>query len=180
MRTFVCKLIAGMIQLRTAITAHPFIQQLYIQAFPETERRAWSTELDLLSTGSIKLLEILNNQQLVGFVFYWPLPSFYFIEHFAIDPATRGGGIGSIIMKELEQTLQSIVLEVEPPLTEDAIRRIKFYERLGYQTFPDIYHQPSYIAGEPPVELRVMYKGLPVGLTFETIRKELYSFVYQP
>ncbi|GEP91064.1 Acetyltransferase (GNAT) domain-containing protein [Chitinophaga terrae (ex Kim and Jung 2007)] len=168
-----------MIHLYPATTARPYIRQLYIQAFPENERRGWPAQMELLSTGKLKLLEVRKGEEAVGFVFYWQLSAFSFIEHFAIDPGTRGGGIGSAVMTQLDLALKQIVLEVEPPLTEMAIRRIGFYERLGYRTFPDTYYQPPYKLGDPPLELRLMYKGLPEEISFEKVKEELYSFVYQ-
>lgn len=81
-------------------------------------------------------------------------------------------------MQQLEIQFGKMVLEVEPPVTEQAIRRIKFYERLGYQTFPDAYYQPAYHEGYPPLELRLMQKGLTPGETFLSIKNQLYKYVY--
>ncbi|MBR7146301.1 MAG: GNAT family N-acetyltransferase, partial [Oscillospiraceae bacterium] len=52
---------------------------------------------------------------------------------FAVREDCRGSGIGSELLDELIGTLpHPICLEVEPPETEIAKRRIAFYERNGF------------------------------------------------
>lgn len=168
-----------MIQLTPVTMADDAIKDLYNEAFPLEERRPWPLQEQLIATGRLQILRISSNAVFAGFVFYWQLPDFYFIEHFAIHPSTRGGGAGTQVMQLLEKQLQVIVLEVEPPVTEQAIRRIDFYERLGYQTFPDHYQQPPYYPQFPPLELRLMYKGLSPEITgFSKIKSQLYQYVY--
>ncbi|WP_291907903.1 GNAT family N-acetyltransferase [Chitinophaga sp. CB10] len=167
------------------ITLHPLhqptaaIRDLYETAFPLAERRPWPAQLKLLAAGKLRLFEIQSQEQYAGFIFYWALPRFAFVEHFAIEPAARGGGAGTAVMRQMEAALKTIVLEVEPPDTEQAIRRINFYERLGYRTFPDYYEQPPYHPGYPPLQLRLMYLNLPPGMDFIAIKQTLYSEIYQ-
>ncbi|RFS24464.1 N-acetyltransferase [Chitinophaga silvatica] len=168
-----------MIHLTPTLTADKYTKHLYINSFPKHERRLWTKQLELLKQNQLKLLKILNEEQEVGFIFYWQLNKFAFIEHFAIDPNARGGGIGSQVMNKVAEILKTIILEVEPPLTEMAKRRINFYERLGYQTFNDTYLQPPYNPHNPPLELRLMYLNLPSELTYEEVKNELYSTVYK-
>ncbi|MDR6565407.1 GNAT family N-acetyltransferase [Chitinophaga ginsengisegetis] len=168
-----------MIRLVPTTIADEAIKNLYEEAFPEEERRPWNQQLSLVASGKLQLLRIVREDAFAGFIFYWNLPAFSFIEHFAIHPAARGGGAGTQVMQLMEAQLNGIVLEVEPPVTEQAIRRIKFYERLGYQTFAESYYQPPYYPHYPPLELRLMQKGLPpAAATFPDIKNQLYKYVY--
>lgn len=168
-----------MIRLVPTTIADEAIKDLYEDAFPKEERRPWDQQLLLITSGKLQLLRIVSNDTFAGFIFYWRLPGFSFIEHFAIQPGARGGGAGTQIMLLMEAELGGIVLEVEPPVTEQAIRRISFYERLGYKAFTASYYQPSYYPGHPPLELRLMQKGLTPGTAdFQTIKDRLYKYVY--
>jgi ribosomal protein S18 acetylase RimI-like enzyme len=169
-----------MIELKPVSMADDAMKILYEEAFPKEERRPWDWQLLLMNDGQLKVLRINREELFAGFVFYWQLPEFNFIEHFAIDANARGGGAGTQVMQLMENELGIIVLEVEPPVTEQAIRRIKFYERLGYHTFPDTYEQPSYYPEFPPLLLRLMYKGLPPGrANFIQVKNQLYKYVYK-
>lgn len=168
-----------MIRLIPTTVANEAIKDLYEDAFPEEERRPWNQQLMLTASGKLQLLRIENDDRFAGFIFFWRLPDFSFIEHFAIHPGARGGGAGTQVMLQMEAELGGIVLEVEPPVTEQAIRRIGFYERLGYQAFTEPYYQPSYYSRYPPLELRLMQKGLSPGIaTFQTVKEALYKYAY--
>ncbi|MEZ2443710.1 GNAT family N-acetyltransferase [Chitinophaga sp. RCC_12] len=168
-----------MIRLIPTTIANEATRDLYEEAFPEEERRPWNQQVQLVASRKLQLLHIHREDAFAGFIFYWNLPEFSFIEHFAIHPRTRGGGAGTQVMQLMEAQLNRIVLEVEPPVTEQAIRRIKFYGRLGYQAFAESYHQPPYHPHYPPLELRLMQKGLaPAAAMFPNIKEQLYKYVY--
>lgn len=166
-----------MIDLKPVTITDAAIKQLYEEAFPLEERRPWDWQLSLIAAGKIRVLRIMREELFAGFVFYWKLPAFSFIEHFAIHANARGGGAGAQVMQLLEKRLETIVLEVEPPATEQAIRRIKFYERLGYHTFSETYQQPSYYPELPPLTLCLMHKKL-ADEDFSYVRDQLYKYVY--
>ncbi|MBV8255827.1 MAG: GNAT family N-acetyltransferase [Chitinophaga sp.] len=168
-----------MIQLQQSTHPSTDVKVLYDEAFPLAERRPWPAQLRLLAERKLQLVELRKEGQFAGFVFYWSLPSFSFIEYIAIAPAARGGGAGTYVMQLMADKLGPIVLEVEPPDTEQAIRRIHFYERLGYQTFPDPYEQPPHHPGHGGLPLRLMYLHLPTDLQFKDIKQTLYKEVYQ-
>ncbi len=168
-----------MIQLQPSMQPSAEAKALFDEAFPLAERRPWPKQLQLLAERKLQLVELRKDGAFAGFVFYWWLTSFSFIEYIAIAPAARGGGAGSYVMQLMADKLGAIVLEVEPPDTEQAIRRIHFYERLGYHTFPDLYEQPPHHPGYGPLPLRLMYLHLPEDLTFATIKQTLYKEVYQ-
>ncbi|CAL1516501.1 GNAT family N-acetyltransferase [Chitinophaga sp. MM2321] len=168
-----------MISLLPITIADEAVKKLYEDAFPYEERRDWENLLALIASGKLSLLHISRDHAFAGFLCYWTLPDFTFIEYFAIHPDARGGGIGSQIMQQLGTKFGNIVLEVEPPLTEQAIRRIAFYERLGYQVFSQAYQQPPYHDNYPPLELRLMQKGFTSDeASFLRIKDQLYKHVY--
>jgi len=71
-----------------------------------------------------------------GFISYWQFDTFAYIEHFAVNPAARGGGIGACALREFRaMSGLPVVLEVERPGSNDmADRRIAFYRRNGFHT----------------------------------------------
>ncbi|GAA3921292.1 GNAT family N-acetyltransferase [Chitinophaga oryziterrae] len=152
---------------------------LYELSFPVEERRNLSAQQELLEAGTLQLQIVKNDDVFAGFVFCWLLTDFIFIEHFAIDASQRGGGIGSKVITLLQSQYPRIVLEVEPPHSTDAGRRIRFYEGLGFQSYPYSYRQPSYLAGGEPLEMLLMQTGMPAGEdAFSGISSEIYREVY--
>ncbi len=161
------------------VTIPDNVVTLYEQAFPHEERRNLPAQQLLLNNGALRLGLLENDEVYAGFVFYWQLTDFVFIEHFAIAPEMRGNGIGSGVMRLMEQEYPRIVLEVEPPHADDAVRRIKFYEGLGFKAYAYPYLQPPYQAGGAPLNMLLMQKGMPPEEhTFTKINSEIYLEVY--
>lgn len=155
------------------------VTELYEQAFPPEERRNLPAQQLLLNNGALRLALLEDDGIYAGFVFYWALTDFVFIEHFAISPALRGGGIGSGVMRLMEEQHPRLVLEVEPPHSLNAQRRIRFYEGLGFKTYVFPYLQPPYQAGGAPLTMLLMQKGMsPEEHTFTKIKNEIYLEVY--
>jgi ribosomal protein S18 acetylase RimI-like enzyme len=155
------------------------VSVLYEAAFPPEERRPLPAQEKLLQEGALQLLVIVAEEEFVGFIFCWELTDFTFIEHFALTEESRGRGIGSKVMNLLSERYSRIVLESEPPVTKDAIRRIRFYEALGFSAYPSLYLQPPYREGGVPLEMLLMQKGMsPEEHTFIQISSEIYREVY--
>lgn len=156
------------------------IKDLYEESFPAEERRAWAKQTALLSSRILKLDQILVNDAFAGFVFYWSLSSFTFIEHFSITPSKRGNGIGTAVIQSLIKKFGRIVLETEiENASEYAKRRIGFYERNGFVKFEDAYEQPPYETGNDFIPMRLMACNVVVeDAVFLSLRKEIYKVVY--
>lgn len=121
------------------------IKELYLAAFPRKERRDWVDLLHML--GRVPEMELKcmeDGDQFIGFLVSWSLANWHYIEHFAIEPAHRGKQYGELVMQTLLADGKALILEVEPPATENARRRIQFYERLGLKCLYISYEQPSY------------------------------------
>lgn len=151
-------------------------------SFPTSERRNYAGQKELLAEPYYRLItEINSNNQVIAFMAVWEFPSFRFIEHIAVDPNTRGSGIGGKLMASyMRESSKPILLEVEYPDTDLAQRRIAFYERLGFQLNPFDYVQPPLQEGETYLPLKIM--SYPRILTEEefTHQKEiLYTNVYK-
>jgi ribosomal protein S18 acetylase RimI-like enzyme len=173
---------AGMLSIQHLISPviiPAAVVTLYEAAFPPQERRNLTAQQALLDSGALRLGILENDRVFAGFVFYWQLTDFVFIEHFAIAMELRGGGIGSGVMKLMEEQHPRLVLEVEPPHTVDARRRIRFYEGLGFSAYSFTYLQPPYQAGGAPLPMLLMQKGMsPEEHTFSKISAEIYLEVY--
>ena len=156
------------------------IKDLYESAFPLYERRPWQQQQDLVNQDKLQLLQLTQEDIFTGFVFFWHLNKFVFIEHFAIAGADRGKGSGSTVMQLLAIAFPHIVLETEPEEKNNlAARRVVFYEKQGYRKFPYAYQQPSYAPGYPAQAMLLMHNGTqndyPV---FEKIKTEIHRMVY--
>jgi len=165
--------------LQSPVTIPLHVTSLYEASFPPEERRNLTAQQALMNNGALRLGVLDNDGIYAGFIFYWELTSFTFIEHFAIVPALRGSGIGSAVMRLIGQQHPRMVLEVEPPHTLNAQRRIHFYEASGFRAYDFSYLQPPYQIGASPVPMLLMQKGMPPEEhTFLTISAEIYLEVY--
>lgn len=136
----------------------PTLQKLYEAAFPEKERRKFNQLMQMLQESAMCFYAIKAEESIVGLCICWHFHEFLFLEHLAIEPACRGKGIGKKIVNWLlNQENRTIVLEVERPTDEISVKRIRFYEQLGF-TLHDTYdyHQPPYERNAPPVPLYLM------------------------
>lgn len=157
-------------------------EALMLQAFPAEERRP--TEQQRFFTDHQPLFHphvLMEGDKFIGILNYWTLDDFVYVEHLATDPALRGGGLGSQALHLLaEQADCPIVLEVEPPTYDLAIRRIEFYRRNGYRLWEaQSYIQPPYTESLCALPLLLMVKGaLDEQHDFARIRKLLHLHVY--
>lgn len=168
-----------MLSFRHTKVISPVVIALYEAAFPEEERRPLPAQQRLLVEGALQLLEVRDGDRFVGFVFCWGLTDFTFIEHFAIDPAMRGQGMGTKVITLLFEQYGRLILETELPHTFNARRRIRFYEALGFGAFSTPYLQPPYREGWAPLQLILMQKGMSLEEhTFTKVSNEIYREVY--
>ena len=162
-----------MIRLQRISTADGFLyeymEQLITAAFPPEEHRPLE-ELRLYTDSRPHFYNniIFHHDTPVGFITYWDFGKFYYVEHFAVDPAQRNGGHGKNVLNHLCQLLQHpIVLEVEMPEEEMAQRRINFYL------------QPPYRPTDEYLPMLLMAHGdLECERDFETVKDSIYKEVY--
>ena len=151
-----------------------------IAAFPYEERRDCIDQKECLNNPKFNFLEILDCNEAVGFIAMWVFDGFVFIEHIAIDENKRSGGYGTKAIELVKEAYKKpIILEAEAPVTEQQIKRIKFYGRLGFKVNAYEYEQPSYHGGEA---VPLMILSYPESLSqkefdkfFKETRKEVYK-----
>lgn len=160
-----------------------FVDNLYIESFPLSERRPVETMLKLYEANDIpfEIVITLKNNLIVGFLTYWDLDTFIFAEHFAISLEFRNGGYGKKVMDLfIKKYTKPIVLEVELPTTILSERRIGFYQRIGFRLWEDVqYQQPAYYEETGAIPMKLMsYGNINVEKELTDIRSKIYSVVY--
>lgn len=150
-------------------------------AFPKEEYRNYEEQKKLLNNPDYYITTKRNEKnKLIGFICSWKMSKFIFIEHFAVKTSERGKGIGSIMLKEFINTFKfPIILEVELPKDELSLRRINFYERIGFIKNDFEYYQMPLRKGSSPIKMYLM--SYPKGLNkieFEEIKKCIYDKIY--
>lgn len=160
-----------------------FVEELYVESFPHSERRPvermWKLYYD--NSTSFKISVVEDEGKLVGFITYWDLDGFLYAEHFAISSTLRNGGFGTKVIEWLIDSVDMpIVLEAELPTTILSERRIGFYQRMGFKLWERVqYQQPSYHNDDNTVPMKLMsYGNINVEENLIDIRSKLYSVVY--
>ena len=102
------------------------------------------------------------------------------VDDFCLGPVLRNGGVGSKMLKALtEDAEKMIILEVEPPTEEIAVRRVRFYERNGFFFNDYPYIQPSMGEGRKETPLFLMSTERKIDEEeYRMIRNTLYTKVY--
>ncbi len=160
-------------------------EQLYAlieKSFPEDEYRIKEEQEALFFRKEYKAYGLVdeNSQEIQAFISLWQFEAFAFIEHFAVNPACRNGGMGSSVLQEVLKKQEGMVcLEVELPENELAARRIRFYRRNGFYLNEFPYIQPPISKGRNSIPLRIMTWDKPVSADrFQAIKSTLYQKVY--
>lgn len=157
------------------------VWNLFSTSLPANELRTYAGQKLLLENPPYHLLVRTDHTgHTTAAMAVWEFPMFRFIEHFAVDPSLRGQGTGGILLDQYVSTASSpVILEVEPPDTPTAARRIGFYERHGFYTAPFAYQQLPLREGDDPAPLLLMQYPVPLGeADFEQVRNILYREVY--
>ncbi len=152
------------------------------KSFPVDELRTYEDEKALLDIPEYDVYYLPEaDGGVLGFITAWKFKAFSYLDHFAVNPDRRNGGIGAGILNETVKTLGGLVcLEVELPETEIAKRRIAFYTRNGFYLNDFPYVQPPISKGRQPVPLQLMTTGGRISDgDFGAIKSELYRNVYK-
>lgn len=136
--------------------------EIYNEAFPRDEKRDIEGQRALLDDEDYDILLHFEGDVLMGFLAYWKLGQYHFVEHLAVSRQSRGKGVGSLLMRAMLRFGKPVVLEVDPPEDEVKRLRIVFYERLGFFLNEHHHIQPPLAKGGNPVELRLMTHPAPL------------------
>ena len=172
----------NIIPINTANEHYIFVEELLISSFPPDERR--NSEKQRLFSDTNPLFHchlIKEGETPIGFINYWELDDFIFIEHFAISPILQNKGYGTMSLKIIIQKLSKpFILEVERPDNDISKRRIGFYLRAGFTLHKQPYLQPPYEDSEKPVPMYLMSFGdVDMKKQYHYIRRNIYKEVYQ-
>ena len=165
----------------TDAALYKYMEQLMTASFPSEEYRPLEELRNYTDSKPHFYCNIILHQNTpVGFITYWDFGHFCYVEHFAIDPSQRNGGHGKNVLNHLcHQLKKPIILEVEMPEEEMAIRRINFYKRQGFTLWEKPYMQPPYKSGDDYLPMLLMaYGDLECDKDFEQVKKCIYREVY--
>lgn len=116
-----------------------YLESLYMSAFPENERKKFSTIIEMRNRCICNLHTIWNDDQRAGLAFVIKIGSAVLLDYLAIDPETRGKGIGSQVLKALCGEYEScdFYIEIEDPEAkcdnrEERTARRAFYLKNGF------------------------------------------------
>lgn len=147
-------------QIRLKNSSAPYFDkawELYEEAFPLNERRLFDAQVKLMSDSKYHFDILIDNNQLIGFLLWWNLETFRYIDHFATSKQLRNKGYGKLIIENfINSNDKPILLEVELPVSELNKRRIKFYERIGFKLNQHHYELPDFEGNQSPLELKLM------------------------
>ena len=151
------------------------------RSFPTEEYRRRKEQEELLGDERYTLWCYEEEGVVIGFAAVWELERFWFLEHLAVEPVCRGKGVGGLLLDALvARSPGRVILEVEPPETHLARRRVDFYTRHGFCINEYPYRQPSISRGKPDIPLQVMSYPSPLDEeTFRQTKKQLYRIVYR-
>lgn len=158
-----------------------FVYPILKEAFPVEELREEQRQKALLDKPQYGLYGIKEEVGILqGVIALWDFHDFLYVEHFAIKPLFRDGGIGGRILDEMiNWARKPIVLEVEVPNDEITGRRVGFYERHGFFFNEYPYLQPPMRIGQGMLPLRLM--TLPKKISqdeYERYKSLIHKVVY--
>ncbi len=143
--------------------------ELYNDAFPLEERRTLDGQKRVLKRSNYHFEILIDHNQFIGFILWWDLEMFRYIDHFATSKSIRNKGFGKLILNTfINNDDKSILLEVELPASSIDQRRINFYERLGFKLNLHDYKVPSSVDNRK-IDLLVM--SYPEAISKETLNR---------
>ncbi len=144
-------------------------RQIYTISFPIFEQRNEEQQMAAFSNQHYNLLASIDNENLLSFISYWEFDNYIYIEHLAVNPEFRGKSIGSNTLTQFGSNTEKIVLlEIDPPIDEVSINRLRFYKHLDYKPNSYKHSHPAYNPNFEPHKLQIL-----------SLHKELDEEVYK-
>lgn len=129
-------------------------RHMYECSFPAEERRSREKQSGILSDSAYYCFTVMqpfscgiphekeasaeaeSMHEPMGLLCFWMFPELCYLEHFAVHPDHRSCGTGGRILQTWIRRYGGLarltVLEIDPPVTDIALRRKGFYERNGF------------------------------------------------
>lgn len=115
------------------------IKEIYMEAFPKSERKPFFMVRHSVNKGKVVLLTAMENEVLQGFVMVIPYKNMVMVDYLAVSSKVRSCGTGSKIMQEICRYFanKKIVLLIErvddtAENKDQRIARRKFYFKNGF------------------------------------------------
>lgn len=164
--------------INTKSPDYQFVETLMHSSFPPDERREdINQRYNVDCNEKMRCLLLKDGDVNVGFFTIWSLSGICYVEHFAIAENLRQRGYGTQSLALLTLT-STLILEVELPSTEEAIKRIAFYERNGFKLSSRPYIQPAYSPEKQSLPMALMTYGTVEEEKLEVAVTEMYRLVY--
>jgi len=156
--------------------------QLYNDAFPIDERRQLYLQKLLMNNKDYNFDFVTDNGVFVGLILWWQFNKLRYIEHFAIDTKYRGKGYGkNIISQFISESSDDFILEVELPNNQINIKRINFYNQLGFKLNKYYYQQLPMQKNGSSIELLLMtYPNYLTELKLLLFKQSFKAICYDP
>ena len=174
-----------------------FVEDIYMEAFPENERKPFSMLMDGQKKGNVEILvaELEEDKTgenpntpdgkhefwdrgkcAVGELILAKHADVVLLDYFAVNAAFRGRGIGALLLRKLQEYCKGkrLLLEIESTKVEaenkkQRLSRKAFYERCGLQCM-------DYSVEVFGVEMEVLTFGCEVGFEeYYTLYREVYG-----
>lgn len=105
--------------------------EIYEDSFPEDEKRDKNGQLKIMNKEEYNI-EFYREESIIGFITYWHIGDYTYIDHLAIKNEHRGKGYGTKLLDMIKRKGNKFILEVEPPINKTNKKRIRFYEKNGF------------------------------------------------
>lgn len=158
------------------------IFEIMKESFPLDEYRTYDGQRALLDRENYAIFGVRRDGDIAAFIALWENEKVTFIEHFAVKSGLRGEGLGGKMLRELlsDRGDRTVCLEVEPPESDIARRRVAFYERCGFFLNVHPYTQPALSAGRSPLRLMIMTSRRAIDEDeFAELKATLYESFYR-
>ena len=138
------------------------VDALYAGAFPWHEQRETPAKIRALSHPDYVLEAWSAGEICVGLRGSRTFDGYVYIEHLAIDGALRSQGYGRAVLEQILARSPLTVLEIDPLTSENAHRRLRFYESMGFHANPWPHTHPAYHQGVDDHQLIVLSYPQPI------------------
>lgn len=132
------------------------VWDLYEESFPIAERRKLEDHKRASKNPLFHPTSVWENGVLLGLVFYWEWDNYRYIEYLAVASKMRKHGYGFQIIKHVRNEKYTTILEIDPLANELSVRRLQFYERVGFTLTPYRFVHLPYRLESDPQELLIL------------------------
>lgn len=132
------------------------VKNIYYNSFPKEERFSIFLLMFNLFKKYCKLYTLIDNENVVGFIYYITYENMIFILYLAVDKSSRGNGYGKYLLRRFiqenkEKDLYLNIDKIDEKFSDIDIRkkRLKFYIENGF-------HLTDYLSLEEKVDFNIL------------------------